>query len=71
MGVDREMGGDPIENDAQPRQVGAVNEARKSLRRAEASGGRKQADRLIPHEMSRGCSVTGNSSRCVNPKSTT
>ena len=47
MRIDREMRGHPVENDAEARRMGAIDEAGEAGRIAEAAGRREQADRLI------------------------
>jgi len=48
MDVDREMGRYPIDHDAEPGRVGAVDETREVLGAAEAAGGREETHRLVP-----------------------
>ena len=45
--VDGEMRRHPVEDDAEPRRMRAVDEAREPVGRAEAARRREQADRLI------------------------
>ena len=47
MRVGREMRGNPVEDHAEARRVGAIDEARKPRRIAEAARRREQADRLV------------------------
>ena len=46
--IDREMGGNPIEDDPETRRMGFVDEAGKTSGIPKAGGGGEEADRLVP-----------------------